>query len=392
MTGVNPLTQVDPAALRSRRSMKWRKYPDDVLPLWVAEMDTLLAPPIAERLHAAVDLGDTGYAAPGQLAEALAGFASARFGWWPDPAEMTFIGDVAQAVVRTLEAITAPGDAVLLNTPAYPPFFADLADIGRRIKESPLARTPDGYRLDLDLLARDFAAPEVTAYLLVNPHNPTGLVLSREELTAVAALADAHGVRVIADEIHAPLTYPGVEFVPYLSVPGAGRGIAFHAASKAWNLAGLKAALIVPGPDAVADVRRIPENARYTAGLLGIIASETAYRSGGAWLDALIAGLDANRKLCGELLAAHLPAVGYVPPDGTYFAWLDCRALGLSAEPADVFLERGRVALYPGPAFGAPGVGHVRLNLATSPDILTQAVERMAAATRSGFIPSVGNR
>jgi cystathionine beta-lyase len=377
---VNPLTEVDPQALRHRHSLKWRHYADDVLPLWVAEMDTLLAPPIAERLHAAIALGDTGYAAPGQLAQAFAGFSAARFGWWPAPAEIIHIGDVAQAVMRTLEVITAPGDAVLMNTPAYPPFFADLTDIGRRIKESPLARTPDGYRLDLDRLARDFAEPDVTAYLLVNPHNPTGIVLSREELTAIAALASAHGVRVIADEIHAPLCYPGVRFVPYLSVPGGERGIAFHAASKAWNLAGLKAALIVPGPDAVEDVRRIPENVRYTAGLLGIMASETAYRSAGGWLDDLVAGLDANRKLCGELLAAHLPAVGYVPPEGTYLAWLDCRPLGLPGDPAEVFLTEGRVALSAGPTFGAPGDGHVRLNLATSPEILTQAVERMAAA------------
>jgi len=377
---VNPLTQVDPEALCRRRSLKWRHHADDVLPLWVAEMDTLLAPPIAERLHAAIALGDTGYAAPGQLAQAFAGFSAARFGWWPDPAEILHLGDVAQGVMRTLEVITAPGDAVLMNTPAYPPFFADLTDIGRRIKESPLACTPEGYRLDLDRLERDLADPDVTAYLLVNPHNPTGIVLSREELTAVAALADAHGVRVIADEIHAPLCYPGVTFVPYLSVPGGERGIAFHAASKAWNLAGLKTALVVPGADAVADVRRIPENVRYTAGLLGIIASETAYRGAVGWLDDLLAGLDANRKLLGELLAAHLPTVGYVPPEGTYLAWLDCRRLGLPGDPAEIFLNAGRVALSPGPTFGAPGTGYARLNLATSPEILTQAVERMAAA------------
>ena len=373
---MNPLTAISPADLRTRQSEKWRRYDPDVVPLWVAEMDTPLAAPVQDALRAAIDRGDTGYAHPGRLAEVYAGFAHRRFGWWPDPTRMLLTGDVSQGVVEVLRRTTGPGDGVVLNTPAYPPFFDELPHAGRRVVESPLARADDGsYRLDLDRLAADFAAPTTTAYLLVNPHNPTGLVLSRDELSAVARLANDHGVRVLADEIHSPLTYPGATHVPFLSVPGSERAYAFVSASKAWNLAGLKAALIVGGPGAELD---LPEHARFGAGILGVVASEAALRFGLPWLDALMAGLDANRRLLAELLRDHLPEVRYRMPDATYLAWLDCRPLGLGDDPAAAFLSQGRVALHSGTNFGPAGVGHARLNFATHPDLLTEAVRRMA--------------
>lgn len=377
----NPFMELDLPTLRQRRSMKWARYPDDVLPLWVAEMDTALAPPIRDTLRAAVDIGDTGYADPGGLAQAYAGFSGARFGWAPDPKDMLLAGDVAQGMISVLRVVTSPGDAVILNTPAYPPFFPDIVNAGRRICESPLACDADGrYRLDLDRLERDVARSDVTAYVLVNPHNPTGVVLSREELTAVAELCDRHGVRVLADEIHAPLTYPG-PFVPYLSVPGTDRDFALVAASKAWNLAGLKSAMIVAGGQAAAEaLRRIPEEAQYTSGLLGVLASEVALRDGVAWLDAVLSALDTNRSLLARLLEEYLPQVHYRPPAATYLAWLDCRDLGLAGEPAEFFLEQARVAVNAGPSFGPGGAGFVRLNFATSPTVLETAVARMARA------------
>jgi len=363
--------------------MKWLRYPPDVLPLWVAELDTPLAPPVRAALVEAVELGDTGYADAGRLAEAFAGFAHARLGWWPDPATAVLTPDVARGLADVLRVVTRPGDAVLLNTPAYPPFFEHIPHADRDVRTSPLARDAAGrYRLDLDRLASDLAAPDVTAYLLVNPHNPTGLVLSADELSAVAQLGEEHGVRVLADEIHGPLTYPGATFVPYLTLPQAQRGFAFVGASKAWNLAGLKAGLIVPGTEAVDDLAAVPVESQYGAGLFGVLAAEAAFREGGPWLDALVAALDENRALLGALLAEHLPAVRYVPPDATYLAWLDCRELGFGPdeEPAAVFLEHGGVAVNAGSTFGLPGAGFVRLNFGTSPAILTAAVERMAVA------------
>jgi cysteine-S-conjugate beta-lyase len=381
MVVVNPLTQLDLADLRRRRSMKWRRYPDDVLPVWVAEMDTPLAPPVADTLSQAVRWGDTGYANVDRLAQAFAGFAYDRFGWWPDPGHCALVGDVAQGIAEVLRVVTAPGDVVLIGGPTYSPFRRIIPYTGRVLRENPMTRGADGrYRLDLDRLASDLAAPEVTAYLLVNPHNPAGTVPTRDELVAVATLCAEHGVRLLSDEIHAPLVYPGREFVPLLSLPEAERAIAFVSASKAWNLAGLKAALAVAGPAAVADVRAIPEDAQIAAGIFGVLASEAAFRGGGPWLDDLLAGLDHNRTLLESLLAKHLPGIGYAPPEATFLAWLDCSDLGLGDDPAAHFLERGRVALSAGPEFGRMGRGFARLNFATSPEILTEAVLRMAAA------------
>jgi cysteine-S-conjugate beta-lyase len=195
-------------------------------------------------------------------------------------------------------------------------------------------------------------------------------------------LAERHGVRVVADEIHAPLVYAGSDYLPYLSLPGTERAFAVLSASKAWNLAGLKAALVVAGDAAAEELATMPEVVRHGPSHVGIIAHVAALRDGRQWLDRLLGGLDANRRVLGELLAEHLPGVGYRQPQGTYLAWLDCRALALAGDPAGVFLERGRVALVSGPSFGTGGAGHVRLNLATSTEILADAVLRMASALR----------
>ncbi|HEX2773898.1 MAG TPA: aminotransferase class I/II-fold pyridoxal phosphate-dependent enzyme, partial [Micromonosporaceae bacterium] len=209
-----------------------------------------------------------------------------------------------------------------------------------------------------------------------------GTVHTRDELSAVAGLAARYGVRVVSDEIHAPLVFPDAEYAPYLSVPGTEDAFALLSASKGWNLAGLKAALAVAGSAAAEDLARMPEEVSHGPSHLGIIAHSAALQHGGDWLDRLLAGLDANRRLLGDLLAEHLPQVRYRQPQATYLAWLDCRALDLADDPAAVFLERGRVALLSGRDFGTGGAAHVRLNFGTSPDVLAEAVRRMAHAVR----------
>ncbi|CAM5661559.1 aminotransferase class I/II-fold pyridoxal phosphate-dependent enzyme [Streptomyces violaceorubidus] len=199
------------------------------------------------------------------------------------------------------------------------------------------------------------------------------------ELAAVAGLAERYGVRVVADEIHAPVVTGDARFVPYLSVPGAERGLALMSASKGWNLAGLKAALAIAGPGAADDLARMPEEVGHGPSHVGVLAHTAALRDGTGWLDAVLAGLDENRRLLTGLLAEHLPGVVHRAGEATYLAWLDCRALGLGDDPAEVFLDRGRVALSSGLPFGSGGAGHVRLNLATSPQVLTEAVRRMAS-------------
>jgi cysteine-S-conjugate beta-lyase len=373
---------MDGGVLRERRSVKWREFAADVLPLHIAEMDTPLAEPIAVALKAAVDRGDTGYAWAGTLPEAFAGFAVRRYGWRTEPSAVRLVPDVMAGIVEMLRHITEPGDRIVVNTPAYTPFFFWLDRIGRTLVDSPLAKGPDGYRLDLDRLADDFAAG-ASAYLLCNPHNPTGAVFGEEDLKAVAELADRHGVRVVIDEIHAPLMYPGARHVPFgsLDADAAARSVTLVSASKAWNLPGLKAALAVPGAEARADVDKvIHEEVSEAAGLFGVIASEAAFTEGEPWLDDLLTELDANRRLLGDLLSRQLPGIGYSMPQATYVAWLDCTALNLGDDPARTFREHGKVALGPGPRFGEPGHGFARLNFATHPDHLTEAVDRMASA------------
>lgn len=362
--------------------MKWRSYPADVLPLWVAEMDVPLAEPVARALTEAIAIGDTGYPAGTGYADALAGFARERWGWDGVRREhAAIVPDVMLGVVEMLKLVTAPGDPVIVNCPVYPPFYQFVAHMDRRVVEAPLGAD---LRLDLaaleDAFARCAAGGRRAAYLLCSPHNPTGTVHTAAELAAVAALAGAYGVRVVADEIHAPVVAPGTVFVPYLSVPGAESGLSLMSASKAWNLAGLKAALALAGPASAEDLARMPEEVGHGPSHLGVIAHTAALREGGDWLDAVLADLDHNRRLLGSLLAEHLPSVGYRPAPGTYLAWLDCRALGLGANPSEAFVERGRVAFSPGPDFGTGGTGHVRLNLATGPEVITEAVRRMAAA------------
>jgi cystathionine beta-lyase len=293
------------------------------------------------------------------------------------------VPDVMRGAVEVLKLVTGPGDAVVVNPPVYPPFYLFVEHMGRRVVEAPLT---EGHRLDPASLAAAFRSATTggrrAAYLLCSPHNPTGTVHTGAELDAVVELATRYGVRVVTDEIHAPITYPDAMHLPYLSRPGSGDAFTLFSASKAWNLAGLKAAVAVAGLDAVADLARIPEEVSHGPSHLGVLAQTAALVEGSAWLDRVLAGLDENRRLLGELLAEHLPAIRYHRPQGTYLAWLDCRALNLPADPAEVFLERGRVALMSGPSFGGGGAGHVRLNLATSPELLTEAVRRMAAALR----------
>ncbi len=365
---------------RDRTSLKWRAYPDDVLPLWVAEMDARPCEPVVTAVTEAMRRGDTGYAGSGTYAAAFASFADAEWGWAPDPGTTTQVADVLTGIARLIELFTAPGGPVVVSSPVYNAFFIVIDSVGRRAVDAPL--TDEG-RLDLDHLADVFgqvsAGGKSAAYLLSNPHNPTGTVHSASELSRLAALANEHGVRVISDEIHAPLVYATSRFTPYLTVPGAETGVTVTAASKAWNLAGLKAGLIVPGAEARDEVGRLHPFVSMGASHLGVIAQSAAWQDGRDWLSQLRAELDDNRHLLADLVAEQLPGVRVLLPEATYLAWLDCRGTGLGDDPAATFRKRGRVALSAGRHFGPRGVGGARLNLATSPDIIREAVNRMAS-------------
>jgi cysteine-S-conjugate beta-lyase len=366
---------------RERTSIKWRRYGDDVLPLWIAEMDARPCPAVVEAVTAATTRGDTGYAGDEGYAAAFAELARAEWGWAPAPGSMVRVTDVLTGIAHLTRLLTEPGGPVVVSPPVYNAFYDVIASIERRVVEARL--TAEG-RLDLDLLDTTFASVTAggqrAAYLLSNPHNPTGTVHTAGELAGLAEVAARHGVRVLSDEIHAPLVYATSTFTPYLTVPGSERGITVTSGSKAWNLAGLKAALVVPGGDARADVARLHPFVTFGASHFGVIAQTAAYRDGRAWVHQLVDELDANRALLAGLVREQLPGSRLLLPESTYLAWLDLRPLGLGDRPGATLLERGRVAVSDGTTFGSSGAGHVRINFATSPDILREAVARIASS------------
>ncbi|MBP5801947.1 MalY/PatB family protein [Microbacterium maritypicum] len=371
------------AELRERSSEKWREYPADVLPLFVAETDFPLAPAISTALQRAVEIGDTGYiASRTPLAESFASFASRRYGWEPDPARMRSTADVSMGIVEILRRVTQPGERIVVTPPVYPPFYDLVAEAGAEVERVPLRDTGTGWELDLDGIRAAFD-DGATAILLCNPHNPTGTVHDRDSLSALAELADEFGVAVVSDEIHAPLAQPGTGFTPFLAVNEAAQrvGYAVVSASKAFNLAGLKCALMVTADDETsAVVRGLPVEVEWRTGQFGLLAAVAAFsEESDAWLDGLLRTLDENRVLLEDLLAARLPGARYRLPDAGYLAWIDLSALGWGDNPARRILKDAKVALHFGPAFGAEGAGHVRLNFGTSPEILTEAIERIAA-------------
>ncbi|WP_062380930.1 MalY/PatB family protein [Demequina pelophila] len=379
-TFTDPFT-VPLARLRERTSAKWRHYDADVLPLWVAEMDVDLADPIREALERAIRDGDMGYPGSTPYVEAFGSFARDTWGWQVDEARVAPVQSVILGYVDALIELTDAGGEVIVNPPVYPPFFQYLIQADRAIREAPL-----GADMRLDLAAIDRAMAEATAggrraaYLLCSPHNPGGTVHTREELAAVAELSRRHGVPVVSDEIHAPIVYPGATFVPYLEVDPT--GMALHAASKTWNLAAIPAALLVGGPEAAGfDSYRAGKHHSPTH--LGVIAQTAAYNEGRDWYAGLMAGLDRNRLLVRDLVAEHLPGVSYLVPEGTYLTWLGFGDL-LGDEPAYALIERGRVALNNGPYFGTGGARHARLNIATSPAILEEAVRRIGTVLAQG--------
>ena len=281
-----------------------------------------------------------------------------------------------------MQAITRPGAGIVISPPVYSPFFFRLELAGRRIVEAPLAAGPGGhYELDLEALDHALTLPGTAAYLLCNPHNPVGRVWSASQLAAIAEMCDRRGVPVVVDEIHAPLVQPGARHVPFHTVdhPAARRAVVFTSASKGWNIPGVKCGIAIAGDRDAAGLLTERWEA-LLASHLGVHASVAAFRHARPWLDAVVAQIAANARQLSDELAAHLPAARYRAPQASFLAWIDCRELGLGPDPAAAFLEGGRVALSPGPAFGVQGSGFARLNIGTSPELITEAVRRMARA------------
>jgi cystathionine beta-lyase len=374
----NPLPTV--AELRRRTGSKWTLYPPDVLPAWIADMDFPAAPAVRRAVLAALDRGDLGYPdfeSWGGLPQAFATRMESRYGWRPDPARVVLVGDVVQSIYLALQTCTDPGDGVLVQTPVYPPFLQAVAETGRLLLDNPLRPGPDRYEMDPGGW-RDLSRARLL--LLCNPHNPTGRVLERAELETLAELVLAQNLIVVSDEIHAEITWAGHTHVPFATMGDevGARTITLTSATKAFNIAGLRCSVAHFGSDELLGrFRAIPYHQRGWVGSLGVAATMAAWQEGEEWQRLVMGQLEENRRLLGSLLEDCLPGAPYLPPEATYLAWLDCRQLGVGPDPWRHFLDRGKVALSNGADFGSPGRGHVRLNFATSPAILTEVVERM---------------
>jgi cystathionine beta-lyase len=378
--------QITVDELRHRGSLKWTRGDPGVLGAFVAEMDFGAAPAVQAALLDAMERRDYGYlsdhAAAG-LRTACADWQRSAYGWQVNPASVWPMADVLKCLQAAISDFSRPGSPVILPTPAYMPFVSLPGLVGREVIQVPMVTGPDQRpTLDLDGIDAAFRAGG-HLLVLVNPCNPVGRVYSAGELAGVAAVVELHAGRVFADEIHAPLVYPGARHVPYASISpvAAGHSVTAVSASKAWNLPGLKCAQLIVTSDAdAATWERSWPLYEHDASMLGAWATIAAYRDGRDWLADVVGYLDGSRHLLAQLLAEHLPGVSYRIPEGTYLAWLDCRGLDLRPDPATFFLERAGVLATDGAACGGSGQGFLRLNFATPRPILAEMIRQMGTA------------
>lgn len=367
-------------ALRARRplSVKWEQAPSPLLPAWVADMD-LLPPEVVRRTVAdAVTRGDVGYAS-GALDEryrsALARWSKARTGY--EPGDVLLVGDVLGGLALALWTLTEPGSGVVVPTPSYPPFLSTPVSLGRHVVTVPL-REEDDYRLDPERLERTLTASGAKALILCNPHNPTGRVATREELTAIADVVERHHVVVIADEIHQDIVRTGVRHVPWLSLDHAAteRSVGLSAATKTFNIAGLKAAHVEAGSTRVAQMLgEVDAHFRSSPTSLGLLAAAVAWEQGGEWLESTLDRIQDNLETAAEALVSTGRMRTSVPA-GTYLLWV--QVLGLGAESAAAWARRAGVVVSAGETFDLQGRSDwMRVNVATEPEVLAEMLDRL---------------
>ncbi|HEU5160905.1 MAG TPA: aminotransferase class I/II-fold pyridoxal phosphate-dependent enzyme [Streptosporangiaceae bacterium] len=373
--------------LRAKEGVKWRMPGPDVLPAWIADMDYPVAPPIRTALAAAVERGDLGYPAwsnwtgRNPLAEPFAERMAERYGWRPRPEWLRNFSDILQVIQIVLQLTTQRGDAVALQTPAYPPFLKTLQLMGRRVVACPIERSADGWGFDPRRLDEAIGEARCRTLMIVNPHNPTGRVFTAAELEALADIALRNNMLIMADEVLADLAYEPHRHIPLASLGPevAARTVTLTSATKAFNFAGLRCAVAHVAPPRLREVIDAqPPDLYGPVNVLGVEATKAAWRDGDEWLAALLRHLDDNRRLVAQTLAERAPAIGYDPPQAAFLAWLDCRRLELGgADPADYFRTKARVELSTGKTFGQGGAGFARLNFATSTAVLTEILHRM---------------
>ena len=368
---------------RHTDSAKWRWYNEDVLPLWVADMDFAAPEPVIRALEERVAHGVFGYGmVPNALREVIQERLAQQYGWRVETDEVFFIPGVVTGFNQACLAVGAPGDEVLVEPPVYYPMLSAPKNGGRIRKTVPLVEGAERYERDLDAFER--AITERTSLLLLcNPHNPLGRVFERTELERLAEICLRHNVVICSDEIHCDLVFQEHHHVPIasLSPEVAAQTITLFAPSKTYNVAGLSCSLgVVQNPELRARLKTAGAGLIPHINVLGYAAALAAYRDGQEWLDEVLVYLEANRDYLLEHIAAHIPTIKCHQPEGTYLAWLDCRETSIPSNPHKFFLEHAQVALNDGAVFGEGGEGFVRLNFGCPRATLTEALERMREA------------
>lgn len=372
-------------ARKGTDAKKWAAYPADVLPMWVADMDFAAPPTVIEALRTRVEHGVFGYGLPQDaFRQQIVDDMQAKYGWAISPDDIVFLPGVEPGFNMALKSETKPGDGLLIQTPVYHPILTAHRHWGLENIEAPLVATRDGY--EMDAAALDAAMATSRAFLLCNPHNPTGKVFTHADLSAIAASAIRHDVLVISDEIHCELLFDGRRHIPIASLSPeiAKRTITLMSASKTYNIAGLKTAFAIVTN---ADLRKRFNNSRLglvdSVNVLGLEASRAAYATAGAWREALLTYLQGNRDYLQAEITRRFPKIRIAPAESTYLAWLDCTALDLPEAPQSFFLNHGRVAFSAGADFGENHSQFLRVNFGCPRTLLEEGLTRMEAALSS---------
>ena len=375
--------------LQNRKSEKWRAFPREILPMPFAVMDFELAEPIKTAITGLIQDSDAGYLGEiPELGENFSAFASNRWGWKVKPKEVRVAPDVGVAVIEVARLISKPGDQIIINTPVYYNFFNWIREIHCQAVDIPLiapTTVGDSYRLDLERIEAGYR-DGAQVHILCHPHNPVGSVYPVDDLLQLADLAKRHGVTILSDEIHSPLIYESERYKPFLSISDTAKdvGISFVSATKAFSFAGLKCAQMISQSDGTtAILDRLPQAIHSRASLYGAIASSVAYGECEPWLDAVIDYLDQRRSQLETLVSEKLAGVRYAKPDAGYFGWLDLRGVIRDEEIDNVsqlMIEQGKIAIASGSLYGPSGRGFIRINFATSGEILVEAIDRIGKA------------
>lgn len=371
------------AQLRHSRSFKWSLFPPDVIPMFVADMDFAVAPSIRKALHARIDqtIGYEPAIDDGMKELIRAKLARQGITDLPKVGWVNFVPGVVPGLYVSVLGLTQPGDDVITMTPIYPPFFGAIRDHGRNVRTAPLAQTPDGWQIDW--AAMDAAVtPNTRLLMLCHPHNPTGRLWNRQELLQLADFATRHSLHVVSDELHADLTLEG-EFTAFTAVAGAdlrAKTVTLTGPCKAYNTAGLGiGAMISHNPDLLSRCRKASMGVLAHPNAASAAMWHAALLDDGQWLSRVLDYLRGNRDILTAAIAERFSGVRYTPPQATYLAWLDYTAHPNGGDIYKHLLNTAKVALGEGAMFGPEYKSFVRLNFATSREILAQALDRLAS-------------